>query len=126
VLTGFGLFLTTLGVLLFLDRGLLAIGNILFLVGVSLIIGLQKTFVFFFQQRKLKGTIPFLGGIFLVIIGWPFVGMVMEIFGFINLFGNFFPYVLQFLQRMPITGTILNLPGVRQIVDKLVTKRLPV
>jgi hypothetical protein len=52
-----------------------------------MVIGVQKTIKFFFQQRKLKGTVCFLGGIVLVIIGWAFIGMCVEVFGFINLFG---------------------------------------
>lgn len=41
-----------LGVLMFFDKGLLAMGNILFLSGVMLIIGFSKTLRFFFQKRK--------------------------------------------------------------------------
>eukprot|EP01089_Gocevia_fonbrunei_P001011 TRINITY_DN10969_c0_g1_i3.p1 TRINITY_DN10969_c0_g1~~TRINITY_DN10969_c0_g1_i3.p1 ORF type:complete len:115 (+),score=5.11 TRINITY_DN10969_c0_g1_i3:121-465(+) len=100
LLTGFGLFFTVFGVLLFFDRGLLAIGNLLFLLGVTLVIGPRKTYTFFFQMRKIKGTICFLGGISMVILGWAFVGMIFEVFGFINLFGNFFPHVLSFLRSV--------------------------
>ena len=41
-----------------------------------MIIGAQKTFKFFFQRRKIKGTSCFLGGIGLVLLGWPVIGMV--------------------------------------------------
>ena len=34
-----------------------------------------------------RGTICFAGGIFLVLIGWAFIGMVVEVFGILNLFG---------------------------------------
>jgi len=127
LLTGFGLFFSLIGVLLFFDRGLLAIGNLLFLAGISLVIGTRKTVVFFFQRRKIRGTICFLGGILLVIIGWPFIGIVVEVFGFINLFGDFFPVALAFMRRLPIIGTFLNIPFVRDLTDRLVdNKRLPV
>ena len=42
-LTGFGLLFFMLGVMLFFDRGLLAMGNILFLSGVALTIGPSAT-----------------------------------------------------------------------------------
>eukprot|EP01117_Protostelium_nocturnum_P007769 TRINITY_DN2780_c0_g1_i1.p1 TRINITY_DN2780_c0_g1~~TRINITY_DN2780_c0_g1_i1.p1 ORF type:complete len:139 (-),score=25.70 TRINITY_DN2780_c0_g1_i1:127-543(-) len=121
LLTGGGLFFSFIGVLLLFDRGLLAIGNLLFLAGITLVIGFRKTFRFFSQKRKLKGTICFLGGIVLVIVGWTFIGMCIEVFGFINLFGDFFPVVLSFLRRVPVIGTILNLPFISTVIDKIVS-----
>jgi len=125
LLTGLGMFFTFLGVMLFFDRGFMAIGNLLFLSGVTLVIGPRRTYKFFFQKRKLKGTSCFLGGIFLVIVGWPFIGICVELFGFINLFGDFFPYVLMFTRKLPVIGTILNMPGISKAVDK-VSGTLPV
>ncbi|KAJ1626867.1 hypothetical protein T492DRAFT_1029847 [Pavlovales sp. CCMP2436] len=92
-----------------------------------MIIGLKKTGKFFFQRRKLRGTVCFLGGVFLVFVGWPFFGLIIEAFGFLNLFGDFFPVVLAFLRNMPIIGNFLQMPFVRAVTDRLVTKsRLPV
>ncbi|KAJ1678398.1 Golgi Transport, partial [Spiromyces aspiralis] len=65
-LTAFGVALTFLGVILFFDAGLIAIGNILFLSGVALIIGVQKTVVFFARRDKLKGSLCFFAGFLLV------------------------------------------------------------
>jgi hypothetical protein len=59
----------------------------MFLAGVFFLIGIQKTFDFFFQVKKLRGTFCFLGGILLVLLKWPVTGMLVETFGFINLFG---------------------------------------
>lgn len=53
----------------------------------ALVIGLQKTFNLFFQRRKLRGTIPFFIGIGLVLFGWTKIGILVEGFGFVNLFG---------------------------------------
>ena len=89
-----GMFFTTLGIFLFFDRGLLAMGNLLFLSGVVLIIGPAKTYRFFFQARKAKGTACFLGGIALVLYGWTIIGICIEGWGFLNLFGDFFPTAL--------------------------------
>ncbi|KAI1882287.1 hypothetical protein AGOR_G00249120 [Albula goreensis] len=104
---------------LFFDKALLAIGNILFVVGLSFVIGLERTFRFFFQKHKMKATSFFLGGVFVVLIGWPMVGMVLEIYGFFLLFRGFFPVVIGFIRRVPILGYLLNLPGISGIVDKV-------
>ncbi len=61
--------------------------QILFLGGLFLIIGPQKTFYFFARRNKLRGTACFLGGILLVFLKWPAVGVLVEMFGFLNLFG---------------------------------------
>eukprot|EP01129_Flabellula_baltica_P004616 TRINITY_DN1619_c0_g1_i2.p1 TRINITY_DN1619_c0_g1~~TRINITY_DN1619_c0_g1_i2.p1 ORF type:complete len:138 (+),score=22.07 TRINITY_DN1619_c0_g1_i2:284-697(+) len=125
ILTGFGVLFTVLGVMLFFDRGFLAIGNISFLVGVTLIIGHRKLKKFFFQRKKIKGTICFLGGILLVLLGWTFIGLFIEIFGFVNLFGDFFPVIFSFLSTLPIIGNILQLPYIRNFVEQT-SARLPV
>eukprot|EP00112_Aurelia_sp_Birch-Aquarium-sp1_P006922 Seg1756.8 transcript_id=Seg1756.8/GoldUCD/mRNA.D3Y31 product="Vesicle transport protein GOT1B" protein_id=Seg1756.8/GoldUCD/D3Y31 len=117
--TGFGLVFLFLGMMLFFDRGLLAIGNILFISGLALVIGLERTFRFFFQKHKLKGSAFFLGGVVVVLLGWPVVGMLVEIYGFILLFRGFFPVVINFLRRVPILGHILNLPGISWVANKM-------
>jgi hypothetical protein len=80
-----------------------------------MIIGFERTFRFFFQRYKLKSTALFFGGILLVLIGWPLIGMIIEFYGFFLLFGGFIPIVINFLRRLPIIGSILLLPGLRQV-----------
>lgn len=118
-LAGFGVAFLFLGILFFFDKGLLAIGNILFLAGLAFVIGLERTFRFFFQRHKLKATGFFMGGIFVVLLGWPVIGMVLETYGFFLLFSGFFPVAINFLRRVPVIGTILYLPGIRSVADKL-------
>ncbi|XP_014257018.1 vesicle transport protein GOT1B [Cimex lectularius] len=116
-LAGFGIFFLFLGTLLLFDKGLLAIGNILFICGLACVIGLERTFRFFFQRHKVKGTVCFLGGIFVVLYGWPITGMIVETYGFVLLFSGFFPVAINFLRRIPVLGTIMNLPGIYSVVD---------
>lgn len=85
-ITGFGVFFILFGILLYFDSVLLAFGNLLFLTGLSLIIGLRRTFAFFFQRHKLKGTSFFLGGVAIVLLRWPLLGMLLEAYGFVSLF----------------------------------------
>ncbi|CAJ0967926.1 unnamed protein product, partial [Ranitomeya imitator] len=86
VLQGLGFFFLIFGILLYFDSVLLAFGNILFLFGLALIIGLRRTFSFFFQRHKLRGSSFFLGGALLVLLRWPLIGMLCEFYGFISLF----------------------------------------
>ena len=60
--------------------------QILFVAGLSFVIGLERTFRFFFQRHKVKATSFFLGGVLVVLIGWPIIGVVLEIYGFFLLF----------------------------------------
>ncbi|OMJ08637.1 Protein transport protein GOT1 [Smittium culicis] len=114
-LSAFGVVLITLGIILMFDAGLIAIGNILFLLGVILIIGFQKSFVFFSRKEKIRGTICFFVGLALIFMKYSIWGMILESFGFINLFGNFFPVALGFLRRLPVIGKLLSMPGIRQV-----------
>ncbi|KFD47753.1 hypothetical protein M514_11365 [Trichuris suis] len=118
-LAGFGVTFVLLGVVMLFDKGLLAIGNVLFISGLTFVIGIGRTLRFFFQPHKLKGTMFFFTGIIVVLVGWPVVGMVVESYGFVALFGGFIPVAVNFLRRIPVLGTILNLPGIRQAISCL-------
>ncbi|KAM5530377.1 hypothetical protein V8D89_015938 [Ganoderma adspersum] len=122
-LTSFGGLFMLLGIILFFDGALLALGNILFLSGVTLIIGPSKTFYFFARKQKLRGTLCFIGGILLVFFKWPFIGVIVETFGFLNLFGDFFPVILTFLRQLPIIGQALSLPYIRDVADRVAGSR---
>ncbi|KAL6263174.1 hypothetical protein P5V15_005976 [Pogonomyrmex californicus] len=116
-LAAFGISFLFLGILLLFDKGLLAIGNLLFISGLACVIGPWRTLNFFFQRHKLKGSVSFLGGIIVVLIGWPIIGMILEIYGFVLLFSGFLPVAINFLRRVPILGTLLNMPGISRILD---------
>lgn len=125
-LTGFGVFFSFLGIIFFFDKGLLAMGNILFFSGVTLTIGLKSSAQFFMKRSNFKGTISFGVGFFLVIIGWPILGMIVEAYGFVVLFSGFWPTLAVFLQKMPIIGWLFQQPFVRSFFDRYRGKRVPV
>jgi len=62
-----------------------------------------------------------------VLIKWPLIGMLLELYGFFLLFGDFLPIVLSFARNLPLIGSLLDLPGIKQMVDGIVNQgRLPV
>ncbi|KAF3457963.1 hypothetical protein FNV43_RR02625 [Rhamnella rubrinervis] len=109
-LTGFGIFFSFLGIIFFFDKGLLAMGNILFFSGVTLTIGLKSTMQFFMKRQNFKGTISFGIGFFLVVIGWPIFGMILESYGFIVLFSGFWPTLAVLCRRYPFLVGCSNNP----------------
>ncbi|XP_070503640.1 vesicle transport protein GOT1B [Chironomus tepperi] len=122
-LAGFGITFLFLGVLMIFDRGLLAIGNILFISGLTCIIGFKRTYNFFFQKHKIKATVAFFLGISIVLLGYPLIGMIVETYGFILLFGGFLPATIEFLRRVPVIGNFLNLPVISSLVSRIEDKR---
>jgi hypothetical protein len=111
--SGGGLFLFA-GILMFFDRSMLAMGNILFLIGLTLIIGPQKTFVFFARRNKWKGTAAFSVGITLILLRWPLTGFLVETYGIFVLFGDFFATIASFAGNIPVVG-----PYVQMALDSL-------
>merc|ERR1719270_601476 len=100
ILTGAGSIFLVLGVIFFFNTRMLILGNFLFICGMTVLIGVKNTLNFFFRMKRIKGTICFIGGMFTVLYGWPIIGVCVELFGFINLFGDFFPSFLAWLQHI--------------------------
>ncbi|KAF2019684.1 Got1-domain-containing protein [Aaosphaeria arxii CBS 175.79] len=111
--SGGGFFLMG-GVMMFFDRSMLAMGNILFLIGLTLIIGFQKTAIFFARRQKWKGTAAFVAGIALILLRWPFFGFLIELYGILVLFGDFFATIAGFVGNIPVVG-----PYIAQALEKI-------
>ncbi|KAK9067994.1 hypothetical protein SSX86_012105 [Deinandra increscens subsp. villosa] len=124
-LTGFGVFFSFLGIMFFFDKGLLAIGNILFISGVIMTIGVKSSLLFFMKRSNFKGTISFGVGFFFVISGWPVVGMAAEAYGFLILFSGFWPTLSVFVQKIPVIGWVFQLPFIGSFLG-YGGKRVPV
>lgn len=85
-------------------------------------IGVEKSTRFFVQPERLKGSCCFFGGILVVLLGWPIIGMAIEIYGFITVFGGFFPMAINVLRCLPVIGNILALPGISNVCDTIVNQ----
>ncbi|GAB7363160.1 hypothetical protein MBLNU230_g3444t1 [Neophaeotheca triangularis] len=104
--SGGGFFLL-LGLILFFDRALLAMGNILFLLGITLLLGPSRTFLFFARKQKWRGSLAFWAGVGLILMRWTFVGFVVECYGIFVLFGEFFKTIAGFAYNIPVVGPYL-------------------
>ncbi|KAB5540511.1 Got1/Sft2-like family-domain-containing protein [Coniochaeta sp. 2T2.1] len=111
--SGGGFFLIG-GVLLFFDRAMLAMGNTLFLIGLTVIIGPAKTMLFFARKNKAKGTAAFFGGLTLILLRWPLIGFLVELYGIFVLFGDFLGTIAGFARNVPFVG-----PYIGMAVDRL-------
>ena len=47
-------------------------------------------------------------GIFLVFVGHPVLGILLEVFGLLNLFGNMFPLVMMMARNVPVLGGLFS------------------
>ncbi|UKZ60098.1 uncharacterized protein TrAtP1_001384 [Trichoderma atroviride] len=87
---------------------------ILFLIGLTIIIGPQKTFLFFARKQKAKGTAAFFAGLTLILIKWTFIGFIVEAYGIAVLFGDFLGTIAGFARGLPVIG-----PYIGMLVDRM-------
>merc|ERR1711974_250137 len=79
----------------------------------------RADFSVLFPVAQSQSSAAFFGGILVVLFGWPILGMAVEAYGFIVLFSGFFPVAINFLRRIPVIGTLLNLPVISTIAVQL-------
>ncbi|GMI43535.1 hypothetical protein TeGR_g7467 [Tetraparma gracilis] len=103
-----GLVTTALGVMLFMHKQLLRLGNLMFVAGFPLVVGPGRTAGYFLQPEKARATSCLLLGVLLVFWGRPLLGLILEVFGMLNLFGNLFPLVFAMVRRLPVVGDLLS------------------
>jgi len=95
------------------------------MIGLTLIIGWQKTFAFFARRQKLKGTAAFAAGILLILLRWPLTGFMVELYGIFVLFGDFFATIGSFAGNIPVVGPYIQM-ALRKISTGSRNSELPV
>lgn len=90
------------------------IQQILFLIGLTIIIGPQKTLLFFARKQKAKGTAAFFAGLALILLRWTFIGFLIEAYGIVILFGDFLGTIAGFARGLPVVG-----PYIGMAVDRM-------
>ncbi len=103
-----GAVFTILGITLFFNKTLMRLGNLLFVAGVPLMIGTGRTVGYFLQPKKARATGCLGFGIFLVFVGHPILGILLEVFGLLNLFGNMFPLLMMMARNVPVLGGMFS------------------
>jgi hypothetical protein len=106
-----------LGVLFLFDSTLLALGDILFLTGLTFTIGTSRTIRFFSRPDRIRGILAFFGGVVLVLLRWPIIGMICQVYGLIYLFGQFFPIAAASMKDVPVVGQLFRMPSVERFFN---------
>lgn len=114
--------LIVLGVLFFFDKALLTIGNLTFVAGLTLVLGLSKVMRFFLKPDKLKGTLLYFGGLLIIILKSTIIGFLLQTFGLFYLFNSFLPNIVSYIKLSPLSF-ILDLPGIKQLSEWIYDQR---
>jgi len=102
-----------LGIIFLFDSALLALGDLLFLSGLTMTIGFSRTAKFFTRRDRIRGIIAFFLGISLVMCRWPVSGMILQLYGIVYLFGQFFPIAAASMSEMPVIGSLFRARAVQ-------------
>lgn len=79
---------------------------------------------FFTRPTKIRGTVCFALGIFLILLKHSFIGFAVECVGILQLFGDFFAVIVAFLRSMPFIGPVLSHPAIAPTIDRLAGVRI--
>ena len=118
-----GLIFYSLGIVFFLDRGFLCIGNIAFIMGLVVVVGPQNTVGFFMRKGKIVGSAVFFAGFIMIVIGWflfTTFGFLLQFYGLFLLFRDFIRVIFSYVQTLPVIGPVLrNSPFAHTVVDAM-------
>lgn len=96
------------GVIFLFDRGLMLLGNICFLFGISLLIGVMGALSFFTKRGKFKASVFFFSGLFLIVLRLAFIGGLLQLWGLFSLFYSFLPHLFEWILSIPGIGPFLK------------------
>ncbi|KAI5794455.1 Got1/Sft2-like family-domain-containing protein [Peziza echinospora] len=105
-----GGFFFLFGIMMFFDRAMLAMGNILFVIGIVLLLGVKKVSGFFLRKEKFRGSACFLVGVGLILAKFPLIGFVIELYGIFCLFSDVLGVAVGFVGSIPVVGPYLEGP----------------
>jgi hypothetical protein len=62
----------------------------------------------YINSGKLKGSIIYFSGFMLIVIGFSFLGTVVELIGFLIIFRQFLPDFYDYICKIPVAGKYLS------------------
>ena len=65
------------------------------------------------------GIVSFFGGICLVLLRWPVLGLLSQCYGIVYLFGQFFPIAANAVRDVPVVGGLVRMKWVEGVVEKV-------
>ena len=110
-----GMFLVTAGVcsfmtgiFFFFERSLLLLGDICFIVGICILLGVKGSLGFFMKKSKLIPSMIYLFGFFFLVMRWAFVGAIVQLYALFSMFKSFLPFIFEYLMSLPVIGPFLS------------------
>jgi hypothetical protein len=95
-----------IGILLFFDRALIMLANLLFLAGLFILVGFSGTIVFF--AKKIKGSLALIIGFVFIIIGYKVIGTIIQLYGIYEFFKLYAIKFLSYFEWVPIIGPYIS------------------
>lgn len=95
-----------IGIFLFFDKAFLLMSNLLFLIGLYLLLGLVKMTSIF--NKKIKGTVAYFIGFFLIIIGFKVIGVLIQLYSIYEFFKTIAISLLSYLVIVPGIGQYIQ------------------
>ena len=109
ILSGAGCAGFVLGFIAKCHRGMLICSNVLFFVGIFLIIGFERAKKLFTRQKSVHGTVFLAIGLIFTVINHGFIGSVLQLIGAFVVFGGFVPVIMVHLRKLPIIGLLFKI-----------------
>lgn len=78
--------------------------NVLFMVGVFLVLGSRRFIKFITDKKRMIGTVLYALGFLLILFRRNVIGGLLELVAIFALFGGFIPRLLNMAQKLPYIG----------------------
>ena len=95
-----------------------ALTSVLFLLSNRFVVGVRR--------QRLSGTACLALGFIMVLFGrLVIIGLLLEGYGALSLFGGFLPLALNYIRDVPVLNKVFEVPGVAAFADTVVGKMRP-